>query len=91
MNRKKKLNDAYNKKIQKLNDKLRIKHKSEYISRHSAESSPRCSRPIVSGHFYVTTTWRRPMGPTRAANWPGIDLVRSVCLLHAGLGFKHTG
>jgi len=39
MNRKKKLNDAYNKKIRKLNDKLRIKHKSEYISKAELEKA----------------------------------------------------
>ncbi len=33
MNRKKKLNDAFNKKLKKMNDKLRVTNKPKYISK----------------------------------------------------------
>jgi hypothetical protein len=33
MNRKKKLNDAFNKKLKKLNSKLRVSNKPKYISK----------------------------------------------------------
>ena len=38
MNRKKKLNDAFNKKLKKLNAKLRITNKPKYISKAERES-----------------------------------------------------
>ncbi len=37
MNRKKKLNDAYNKKLKKMNDKLRVSNKPKYISKAERE------------------------------------------------------
>jgi len=37
MNRKKKMNDAYNKKLKKLNDKLRVTNKPKYISKADRE------------------------------------------------------
>ena len=37
MNRKKKMNDAYNKKLKKHNDKLRIINKPKYISKADRE------------------------------------------------------
>ena len=37
MNRKKKLNDAYNKKLKKMNDKLRVTNKPKYISKADRE------------------------------------------------------
>lgn len=37
MNRKKKLNDAYNKKLKKMNDKLRVNNKPKYISKAERE------------------------------------------------------
>lgn len=37
MNRKKKLNDAFNKKLKKLNAKLRITNKPKYISKAERE------------------------------------------------------
>ncbi|GGY77817.1 DUF2986 domain-containing protein [Cellvibrio zantedeschiae] len=37
MNRKKKMNDAYNKKLKKRNDKLRIINKPKYISKADRE------------------------------------------------------
>lgn len=37
MNRKKKLNDAYNKRLKKKNDKLRIINKPKYISKADRE------------------------------------------------------
>ena len=37
MNRKKKLNDAYNKKLKKMNDKLRVINKPKYISKADRE------------------------------------------------------
>lgn len=38
MNRKKKLNDAYNKKFKKQNAKLRVTNKPKYISKAERES-----------------------------------------------------
>ena len=38
MNRKKKLNDAFNKKLKKMNDKLRVCNKPKYISKADRES-----------------------------------------------------
>lgn len=37
MNRKKKLNDAYNKKLKKQNAKLRVTNKPKYISKAERE------------------------------------------------------
>lgn len=37
MNRKKKLNDAFNKKLKKLNAKLRVSNKPKYISKAERE------------------------------------------------------
>jgi hypothetical protein len=37
MNRKKKLNDTYNKKLKKMNDKLRVTNKPKYISKADRE------------------------------------------------------
>ncbi len=37
MNRKKKLNDAYNKKLKKMNEKLRVNTKPKYISKAERE------------------------------------------------------
>lgn len=37
MNRKKKLNDAFNKKLKKMNDKLRVSNKPKYISKAERE------------------------------------------------------
>ena len=37
MNRKKKLNDAYNKKLKKLNSKLKVSNKPKYISKADRE------------------------------------------------------
>ena len=37
MNRKKKLNDAYNKKLKKLNAKLKVSNKPKYISKADRE------------------------------------------------------
>ncbi len=37
MNRKKKLNDAYNKKLKKKNAKLRVTNKPKYISKAERE------------------------------------------------------
>lgn len=39
MNRKKKMNDAYNKKLKKHNDKLRIINKPKYISKEPLKYS----------------------------------------------------
>ena len=38
MNRKKKMNDAYNKKLKKANAKLRVSNKPKYISKAERES-----------------------------------------------------
>jgi Protein of unknown function (DUF2986) len=38
MNRKKKLNDAYNKKLKKVNAKLRVSNKPKYISKAEREN-----------------------------------------------------
>lgn len=38
MNRKKKLNDAFNKKLKKMNAKLRVTNKPKYISKAERES-----------------------------------------------------
>ena len=38
MNRKKKLNDAYNKKLKKHNAKLRVSNKPKYISKAEREN-----------------------------------------------------
>lgn len=38
MNRKKKLNDAFNKKLKKLNAKLRVSNKPKYISKAEREN-----------------------------------------------------
>jgi hypothetical protein len=38
MNRKKKLNDAYNKKLKKHNAKLRVNNKPKYISKAEREN-----------------------------------------------------
>jgi len=38
MNRKKKLNDALNKKLKKMNAKLRVTNKPKYISKAERES-----------------------------------------------------
>jgi hypothetical protein len=38
MNRKKKLNDAYNKKLKKANAKLRVSNKPKYISKAEREN-----------------------------------------------------
>lgn len=38
MNRKKKLNDAFNKKLKKMNAKLRITNKPKYISKAEREA-----------------------------------------------------
>ena len=37
MNRKKKLNDAFNKKLKKQNDKLRVSNKPKYIAKADRE------------------------------------------------------
>jgi hypothetical protein len=37
MNRKKKLNDTYNKKLKKMNDKLRVSNKPKYVSKADRE------------------------------------------------------
>lgn len=37
MNRKKKLNDTYNKRLKKMNDKLRVSNKPKYISKADRE------------------------------------------------------
>jgi hypothetical protein len=37
MNRKKKINDAYNKRLKKANDKLRVINKPKYISKADRE------------------------------------------------------
>lgn len=37
MNRKKKLNDAFNKKLKKHNEKLRVSNKPKYISKAERE------------------------------------------------------
>ena len=39
MNRTKKLNDAYNKKLKKHNDKLRVTNKPKYISKADREKA----------------------------------------------------
>lgn len=39
MNRKKKLNDAFNKKLKKLNAKLRVNNKPKYISKAEREKN----------------------------------------------------
>lgn len=39
MNRKKKLNDALNKKLKKMNAKLRVTNKPKYISKAERENS----------------------------------------------------
>ncbi len=38
MNRKKKLNDDYNRKLKKMNAKLRVSNKPKYISKAERES-----------------------------------------------------
>jgi hypothetical protein len=38
MNRKKKINDAYNKKLKKVNAKLRVNNKTKYISKAEREN-----------------------------------------------------
>lgn len=38
MNRKKKLNDAFNKKLKKMNAKLRVTNKPKYISKAEREN-----------------------------------------------------
>ena len=38
MNRKKKLNDAFNKKLKKMNAKLRVVNKPKYISKAEREA-----------------------------------------------------
>lgn len=38
MNRKKKLNDAFNKKLKKMNAKLRVTNKPKYVSKADRES-----------------------------------------------------
>jgi hypothetical protein len=51
MNRKKKLNDAFNKKLKKLNSKLRVSNKPKYISKAEREtsSSQEAASIITSG------------------------------------------
>ena len=39
MNRKKKLNDAFNKKLKKMNAKLRVTNKPKYISKADREKT----------------------------------------------------
>ena len=45
MNRKKKLNDAFNKKIKKMNAKLRVSNKPKYISKAERENANAIENP----------------------------------------------
>ena len=49
MNRKKKLNDAFNKKLKKLNAKLRITNKPKYISKADRENIALAESQLQNG------------------------------------------
>lgn len=54
MNRKKKLNDAFNKKLKKLNAKLHISNKPKYISKAEREKIALAENQAQSEQAIVT-------------------------------------
>jgi hypothetical protein len=48
MNRKKMLNDAYNKKLKKMNDKLRVNNKPKYIAKAEREKIAAAQEPVAT-------------------------------------------